>query len=188
LAARVAASARADPYGVVGAGLGPFSGTLHGAASRHVRGLLDRAEVEGPSVALAEALQLHRHVPGFGHPLYPHGDPRAAALWRRLDGRWAGHERMAVVESVRSLAMERTQVHPNIDFALGAMGHLHGLDHDAGEALFGVARAAGWIAHAIEEYGERPLRFRPRARYVGPAPRELTVERPPGRRTPGGRR
>lgn len=189
LAARVAASARADPYGVVGAGLGPFSGTLHGAASRHVRGLLDRAEDAGSSVALAEALQLHRHVPGFGHPLYPHGDPRAVALWRRLEERWAGHERMAVVEAVRTLAMERTQVHPNIDFTLGAMGHLHGLPHDAGEALFGVARSAGWIAHAIEEYGERPLRFRPRARYVGPPPRELTgPEAPAGPRTRGARR
>jgi citrate synthase len=30
-----------------------------------------------------------------------------------------------------------------------------------------VARSAGWIAHAIEEYAEAPVRFRPRALYVG---------------------
>lgn len=82
---------------------------------------------------------------------------------------------MAVVESVRAAATDHTQQHPNIDFTLGALGHLYGLDHDAGEALFGVARSAGWIAHALEEYGERPLRFRPRARYVGPAARDLPL-------------
>jgi citrate synthase len=90
---------------------------------------------------------------------------------------------------VRSAASERTQLHTNIDFTLGALGHLYGLDHDAGEALFGVARSAGWIAHAIEEYGERPLRFRPRARYVGPAARNLpvTASRPDPRTRGGGR-
>jgi citrate synthase len=40
---------------------------------------------------------------------------------------------------------------------------------DAGEALFAVARSAGWLAHACEEYTEAPLRFRPRADYVGPS-------------------
>jgi citrate synthase len=30
-----------------------------------------------------------------------------------------------------------------------------------------VARTAGWIAHALEEYGEPALRFRPRALYTG---------------------
>jgi len=46
------------------------------------------------------------------------------------------------------------------------------MDERAGETLFGVARSAGWIAHALEEYQEPPLRFRPRAHYIGPAPVE----------------
>jgi citrate synthase len=38
------------------------------------------------------------------------------------------------------------------------------MDADAGEAVFAIARCAGWLAHAIEEYAEAPLRFRLRAR------------------------
>jgi citrate synthase len=42
------------------------------------------------------------------------------------------------------------------------------MSHDAGEAVMATARIAGWLAHAIEEYAEAPLRFRPRAHYLGP--------------------
>jgi citrate synthase len=33
----------------------------------------------------------------------------------------------------------------------------------AATAIFAIARTAGWLAHAAEEYGEPPLRFRGRA-------------------------
>jgi citrate synthase len=36
----------------------------------------------------------------------------------------------------------------------------------AGEAIFAVARVAGWIAHALEAYQTAPIR--PRAVYTGP--------------------
>ena len=44
---------------------------------------------------------------------------------------------------------------------------------EAATAIFAIARTAGWIAHAAEEYAERPLRFRGRAfrpRQVRPGP------------------
>jgi citrate synthase len=34
---------------------------------------------------------------------------------------------------------------------------------EAATAIFAIARVAGWIAHAAEEYTESPLRFRGRA-------------------------
>ncbi|GAB2940179.1 hypothetical protein GCM10027075_45950 [Streptomyces heilongjiangensis] len=46
--------------------------------------------------------------------------------------------------------------------------HIH--DAVAGETIFAVARTVGWIAHALEEYGERPLRMRPSGRYAGVRP------------------
>ena len=65
---------------------------------------------------------------------------------------------------------------PNIDFAFAVLTEAAGMEAEAGEAIFAVARSAGWIAHAIEEY-DHPLRYRPRARYTGPVglPRGLTA-------------
>ena len=49
----------------------------------------------------------------------------------------------------------------------GVLGVVAGMPEDGGEAIFTPARVVGWLAHAMEEYGEQPLRFRPRAVYVG---------------------
>jgi len=57
---------------------------------------------------------------------------------------------------------------PNVDFALGALAFALDMPFGATEAIFATARSAGWIAHALEEYGEAPLRFRSRAVYIGP--------------------
>jgi citrate synthase len=57
--------------------------------------------------------------------------------------------------------------HPNIDFALGALAESMRMPDGAGEAVFAVARSAGWIAHGLEEYHHR-LRYRIRAAYTGP--------------------
>jgi citrate synthase len=79
---------------------------------------------------------------------------------------------MDVVERVLEILEERAPVRPNVDFSLGALTWAAGMDERAGETLFGIARSAGWIAHALEEYQEPPIRFRPRAHYIGPAPIE----------------
>jgi citrate synthase len=167
LAARVAASTRANPYAVVGAGLSALDGPLHGAASTLAYALLEDAVRTGdPVAAISECLRLGPAVPGFGHPLYPDGDPRAAALLALLDdGR-----SLAVVEEVADAATRRSGIAPNVDFAIAALALLNGMPPDAGEAIFAIARTAGWIAHALEEYADRPLRFRPTGRYAGRTP------------------
>jgi citrate synthase len=58
---------------------------------------------------------------------------------------------------------------PTVDFALGVLGEGMRMEPGAGEAIFAVARCAGWIAHGLEEYPHR-LRYRTRAAYTGPAP------------------
>ena len=82
---------------------------------------------------------------------------------------WADDERLNTVFRVRDVIAERSDAVPNVDLALGALSYLAGMPANAGEAIFAIARTAGWIAHAMEEYEEKPVRFRPRARYIGPA-------------------
>ncbi len=171
LAARVAASVRGDPYSVVSAGLGGLGGTLHGAASSQVHRLFTTAEDAGSaSVAVGEILNRGDRVPGFGHTVYRTDDPRFGLLSALVLEAYRRDTRLLIVTDVLNLVRERASVLANIDFALGALTFLADMSPDSGEAVFAIARTAGWVAHALEEYGEAPLRFRPRAQYVGPRP------------------
>jgi citrate synthase len=167
LAARVAASTRSDPYDVVLAGLGAVSGPLHGGAGTSAHRMLVHARSTGsPERAVGEALTTYGTLPGFGHALYPDGDPRARCLLELLDP-LLGTRDTAIVDQTLAAAAITSPQPPNVDFALAALAFSAGMAADAIEAIFALARIAGWIAHALEEYAETPLRFRTRAIYVG---------------------
>jgi citrate synthase len=172
LAARIAASVRAHPYAVVSAGLGAIQGPLHGASSLWVEDVFAEAESYGGGErALARRLRRGEQALGFGHALYRDGgDPRAGLLLELLADAYTGNPRLADVETLRRAAERHGLPPPNVDFALGAFAHVAGLVRGAGEAIFALARTAGWIAHAIEEY-ERAEPYRLRAVYRGPEPR-----------------
>ncbi|MFV0373431.1 citrate/2-methylcitrate synthase [Microbacterium sp.] len=163
MAARIAASARSDVFSVVLAGMGPLAGPLHGSASGLVHQTLADAVSRGPQAAVATAVETHGRVPGFGHPFYPDGDPRAAFLLARLAEAFADAPEMHAANAVMGAVDLRSRVKPNIDFALGLLTLLARMPADAGETIFTIARTAGWVAHAIEEYKEPALRFRARA-------------------------
>jgi citrate synthase len=164
LAARTAAAFGADPYAVVLTGMAAASGPLHAASSLQVRPVLARAQAHGPAVALGEVLGRGGFVHGFGQALYPDGDPRAAELLGRLHNLPAP---MDAVDGVLALAATRGMPPPNCDLALAALAQGALMVPGASEAIFVLARAAGWVAHAMEEYAERTP-FRMRATYVGP--------------------
>ncbi len=161
-AARVTASTGASLSACVLAGLAALSGPLHGGMAARVGRLADEAERAGPTEAVAARLAHRRPAPGFGHPLYPDGDPRARALL-------GAFETPAPLEALRAAVEAATGARDNVDFALVALSRSLSLPADAPFALFAVARAAGWIAHAMEQAATGAL-IRPRARYVGPAP------------------
>lgn len=166
-AARIAASVRSDPYSVVGAGLGVLGGQLHGAASAPVHDLFVSIEkTKDPSQAIGATQERHGSIPGFGHSVYRTNDPRCAPLLEAIGQAWAGERRLGIVHEAADIVAARTDAVPNVDFALGALSYLSRMDPSAGEAIFAIARTAGWLAHAMEEYVERPLRFRTRARYL----------------------
>ena len=162
------------------AGLGALSGTLHGDAPRIVRERLLRPRA-GDSADGSEAAGDPRVPPGvgFGHQVHRHGDPRTGPLLR-------------AVHAIATLAdrdlIERAghgaPAPPNVDFALGALSHVARMPSEAATAIFAVARTAGWIAHAAEEYAEPYVRFRGRAvtRYNGSRVGNDPVS-PPGKRS-----
>jgi citrate synthase len=143
LAVRVAASARATPAGCVLAGLGALSGALHGGAARAVHEML---------------LARHPVTAGFGHLVHAHGDPRTAPLLDAVLAFAAPGDRVLIDQ-----ALAGRPAPPNVDFALGALAYCARMPAEGASAIFAIARIAGWIAHAAEEYGEAPLRFRGRA-------------------------
>jgi citrate synthase len=170
LAARVAASVRADPYAVVATGLGALGGPLHGGASLGAEGMLAAATTpdDAPRV-VADLLRLTGRVPGFGHFVYRSGDPRARCLLHLIRNGAPRSPRLAIADAVLAEMHQRALPEPNIDFALALLKDVSGMISGAGEAIFATARTAGWTAHALEEYA-RATPVRPRAIYTGPPP------------------
>jgi citrate synthase len=168
LAARVAASMRADPYAVVATGLGAVGGALHGGASFGAELMLrSAAHPEEAARVVGDRLRRGERIPGFGHFVYRRCDPRAVLLMDLLREAAAGSERLSVADAVITEARRRALPEPNIDFALAALASVAGMVAGAGEAVFAIARTAGWLAHALEEYA-RGTPIRPRGVYIGP--------------------
>jgi citrate synthase len=165
--ARVAASTRADLHAVALAGLSVLSGPLHGGASRGARALLLSADRVGPARAVSEVARTGGRFHGFGHSVYVGVDPRATVLLDLLRDAGADPRLLTTVGHLQREVRERAGQEANVDLALAALSIAGRLPEDGGEVITGVARTAGWLAHAAEEYAERPLRFRPRASYVG---------------------
>ncbi len=178
-AARIAASTHADLYAVLQAGLATLSGPLHGATSDRFEALL--VEVGSPERAervVQERARRGERIPGFGHPFYgAAGDARARALLERAWELGAGVPAVAVVNAVIG-AMERAGKPPaNVDSAAVALRAALGMPAGAVAGLFAVGRAAGWVAHALEQAATGHL-LRPRARYKGPLPASETHSEP----------
>ncbi|HEX3981933.1 MAG TPA: citrate synthase [Acidimicrobiales bacterium] len=174
MAVRVAASTRADPYDALLAGLGTIAGPLHGGASQQAYSLLAEARLHGAARAVNDTLRWRGVLPGFGHSVYKSGDARFGVLCGLFE-EWARAEDVEVVHAVVDLARDHSIPPPNVDLALAAMAWATGMPADAGRTLFTVARVAGWVAHYLEELGERPLRYRARAVYA------TSSSSPPGR-------
>jgi citrate synthase len=161
-AARVAVSTGASPAAGVLAGLAALTGPRHGGAGAAVSALKTDAERLGAEAALSAWLAQGRPLAAFGHPLYPDGDVRAAAL---LEGVDMGEDWRALADAGERVTGEP----PNVDFALAVLADRHGWPAEAPFLVFAVARTSGWLAHALEQALEGEL-IRPRARYGGPKP------------------
>ena len=167
-AVRVAASAGADLHACVCAGLAALSGPRHGGVVDRIEALA--SEVGRPERArevVQERARRGEEIPGFGHPLYPAGDPRAALLLAAASEHAPRSPRLRTIQAIVDAMREAGREPPTLDIGLASTGAALGLPPRISVAMFAVGRAAGWLAHAFEQRSAGFL-LRPRARYVGP--------------------
>jgi citrate synthase len=171
-AVRVVASTGTSPYDVVAAGLAALRGPRHGGYTAHVESFLDESGApNGVRRAMAERLRRGEAIPGFGHPLYPDGDPRASAIFSAVEKMFPTSKATAFLRASRSAGRTLLGERPNLDYGLVILRRALGLPRGSALVLFALGRTAGWIAHAMEQYALDQL-IRPRAAYIGPSPRD----------------
>jgi citrate synthase len=163
--ARVAAGVRASIGAVIGASLFTVTGARHGTSPDDIEDViatLPRRGLAREVKRLARAAPL----PGFGHNLYPDGDPRGRILLALVQGDRMMKRRAARVLSFidegRALGEE-----PRVDLGLVALCAALDAPPRTASGIFALGRTAGWLAHAFEQL-DAVDSIRPRARYVGP--------------------
>ena len=170
-AARCVASAGATPYAVVTGGLAALQGIKHGKTTERIEALLQQAEKPaGVREVMKARLRRGEGIPGFGHPLYPQGDPRGKQLLELVAATFPESPAVAFAAAATEEALRLIGEQPSIDFGLVIAARALGISPHGGITLFAVGRTVGWIGHAIEQY-QRGRIIRPRARYIGELPR-----------------
>ncbi len=168
--ARCVASAGATPYQAVIAGLAALQGVKHGRLTERVEAFM--REIDSPAGirgVMAGRLKRGETVPGFGHPLYPGGDPRARVLLEQLAAVYPESSGLALANEIVDEAAALLGKQPTVDFGLVVTAQMLKLPPDAPVTLFALGRTIGWIGHALEAYRADRI-IRPRARYVGDLP------------------
>lgn len=172
--ARVIAATLANVFAAVDGAIGALSGPLHGGANEQVMRMLeaigspDRAEAY-----IQNLLAQKQRIMGFGHRVYKTEDPRAVILQRicrdmaqrKHDTRWYD-----IATRVAQVVWNAKHLYPNVDFFSAPVLHMLGIPTDLFTLVFAVSRISGWTAHLMEQHANNRL-IRPRAAYVGPAPR-----------------
>jgi citrate synthase len=155
--ARLAASLRSDPYAVVTAAMGVGSGAQQARPFLTLQSMFRRVDdPEGGLRVLSERIQQDGDVPGFQPRQYQSADPRARLLLTLLAERAGGSGRLAGILRIVEIMHERRGAEPSVEVAVAALAALADMCPGAGEAIFRVARTAGWIAHAIQIYAQSP--------------------------------
>ncbi len=173
--ARVTSSTLAAPYQVVAGAVGTLSGPLHGGANEEVLLMLEQIGSKDKVQAWLDgklAQDPKFKVMGLGHRVYKVKDPRATVLQEFAEQMFAESKRPANYET--ALELERITagiygakgVYPNVDFFSGVVYQSLGIPTDVFTPIFAIGRAAGWLAHWLEQLQGNRI-YRPAQIFVG---------------------
>lgn len=152
-ASRITASAGASLPACLLTGISTLSGNYHGGLTDLCSDwMIESAKRKSAEIELV-ADQL---PPGFGHRLYPNGDPRAVEILKCCPAS-KSWQRVA-----RTIVNNYSSGHPTLDFGLATLECQLKLPKGAGFSIFAVGRTVGWLAHCFEQRKTGSL-IRPRA-------------------------
>lgn len=151
-ATRITASAGANLSACLLTGVATLSGHHHGGLTNLcIAWMKKSSKQKANTMRLSEASQ----PPGFGHKLYPNGDPRTNELLQHCPPPQSW-------QRVAKRVITTTNHHPTLDYGLATLEHQLKLPKGAGFSIFAVGRTVGWLAHCFEQRRDGRL-IRPRA-------------------------
>ncbi|MES2912739.1 MAG: citrate/2-methylcitrate synthase [Pseudomonadota bacterium] len=165
-ASRVAASSGSSLHGCLVSAMCTHAGVKVGHVYDQAEVFLAGARTRAALLRrVTELRDQGRKVPGFAHPLYPKGDPRAACLLRIAAARSRHSVRLREFMAFIDTARTELNLLPQVELVVTALCNEMGLPRESGGALFAIARSAGWVAHILEQRLSSVL-LRPRAKFV----------------------
>jgi citrate synthase len=175
--ARVVASTMSDLHSSITAAIGALKGPLHGGANERVMAVLEEVgSVDHAEAWVRSALERKQRIMGFGHRVYKDGDPRATylkSLCQELAQESGREDFEQMAEVIESIVWAEKKLPPNLDWPSARLYHYLDLPVELYTPLFVISRVAGWCAHVIEQHANNRL-IRPRAKYIGPEPRQIS--------------
>lgn len=134
-------------------------GPRHGGAITDCMNILAEVKERGGNLEttcqeyVAEARAKKIRLAGFGHPHHKDADPRTTQLFQLAQEAGLSPEYVNITHMIE-YALEQSagrKLVINVDGAIATLLMTMGIDPLAGNALFGLARVGGSIAHIIEE-------------------------------------
>ena len=178
---RMVASAGANLFASVAAGVCALWGRLHGGANMAVIEMLQSIHQGGYSIKkcleMAQDKNSNFRLMGFGHRVYKNFDPRAVILKDACANLFAKLKRsdplLDIAWELEEAALNdayfvERKLYPNVDFYSGLILRAVGIPTNMFTVMFAMGRLPGWIAHWREVREDQDTRIaRPRQIYTG---------------------